>query len=172
MSAGYREWLSHRLRLRWSSTAIQQCDNQISANKSWFAAQLKSGSSCFWKGLFDNVIELYQQEIVHGNINNHKSNYFLISDPPPADAGSFRMGRKKKEVTWCRPLRAPPRSRLSAPRDRSHRNHQALSAESNANIHSKGCGTQTSEQQQRAGCDVLSIKRPHFLSDSGVGLVA
>lgn len=95
MSAGYRKWLSHRLRLTWSSTAIQQCDNQISANKSWFAAQLKSGSSCFWKGLFDNVIELYQQEIVHGNVNNHKSNYFLISDPPPADAGSFRMGRKK-----------------------------------------------------------------------------
>lgn len=56
----------------WSSNTIQECDNQISGNKSWLAVQLKSGSSCFWKGLFVNVIELYQQEFKDGNINNHK----------------------------------------------------------------------------------------------------
>lgn len=93
ISAGYGEWLSHRLRLTRSSNAIQQCDNQISANKSWLAAQLKSGSSCFWKGLFDNVIELYQREIMHGNVNNHK----VIIFPSLALSGCWKLQEERKK---------------------------------------------------------------------------
>lgn len=178
MSAGYRKWLSHRLRLTQSSNAIQQCDNQISANKSWFAAQLKSGSSCFWKGLFDNVIELYQQEIMHGNINNHK--VIIFSSPTLHQWMLEASGwAEKKPVIWCCRLQAPSHSSRSLSLQDAWLHPQtvpsppqALLSVLNADIHGKVCGTQTSKQQQRARCDVWPIKRPHFLSDFRVGLVA
>lgn len=108
ISAGYGEWLSHRLRLTRSSNAIQQCDNQISANKSWLAAQLKSGSSCFWKGLFDNVIELYQREIMHGNVNNHK----VIIFPSLALSGCWKLWEERKKSADSMPPFASSTTRL------------------------------------------------------------
>lgn len=163
-----------RLRLTRSSNAIQQCDNHISANKNWFASQLKSGSSCYWKGLFDNVIELYQQEIMHGNINNHK---VIIFSSPTLHQRMLEVSgwSEKKAVIWCCCLRAAPHGSHSLRAawllpETVPSQLRALLAVSNADIHSKARGTCVSNNsgcyflyatniEGTLWCDVWPIKR-------------